>query len=299
MDTTTVYIEPADSVGTVIVGGPEPFGTVIIGDETLAVVLGEPDVVASEKPDPVSVIVADNPITVLISQPELTIIGPDIPGPPGTVGAADAAAVTYDSALYANVQEALDAILYVAPKVNSFTNSANTVEQGSTVASVTLNWSFNKAMTSVKLNGGDVDPAASSTVIAGPFTSNQSWTLTASDGTNTTSATTSITFAQKRYWGASPLESLDDPDIIALGGSEFASNFDKTVSYDCTGGKYPYIAYPASFGRPSAVTVGGLAFSDFIVATQDFTNASGFESSYFVIRFKNLQTGAKIAVVWA
>jgi hypothetical protein len=81
--------------------------------------------------------------------------------------------------------------------------------------------------------------------------------------------------------------------------AEFASNFDKAVSYDCTGGKYPYIAYPASFGRPSAVTVGGLAFSDFIVATQDFTNASGFVSSYLVIRLFNLQTGAKISTVWA
>jgi hypothetical protein len=299
MDSTTVYIAPVDSVGTVVISGPEPIGTVIIGDEAIDVVLGEPDVVASETPDPLSVIVADNPITVLLSQPELTIIGPHIPGPPGAGGASDAAAVSYDSALYANVKEALDAILYVAPRVNSFTNSVNTVEQGSTVASVRLNWSFNKAMTSVKLNGGEIAPTAASTVIAGPFTTNQSWTLAASDGTNTTSATTSITFAQKRYWGASALESLDDAGIIALGGSEFASNFDKSVSYDCTGGKYPYIAYPASFGPPSAVTVGGLAFSDFMVATQDFTNASGFVSSYLVIRFFNLQTGAKISTVWA
>lgn len=298
MDSTTVYIAPVDLAGTVVISGPEPIGTVIIGDQAIAVVLGEPDVVASETPDPLSVILADNPITVLLSQPELTIIGPDIPGPPGA-GASDAAAISYDGALYANVKEALDAILYVAPRVNGFTNNVNTVEKGSTVASVTLNWSFNKAMTSVKLNGVDIDPATASTVIAGPFTSNQSWTLTASDGTNTASATTSITFSQKRYWGASALESLDDAGIIGLGGSEFASNFDKAVSYDCTGGKYPYIAYPASFGPPSAVTVGGLAFSDFIVATQDFTNASGFVSSYLVIRFFNLQTGAKIATVWA
>lgn len=299
MDSTTAYIAPVDSVGTVVINGPEPIGTVIIGDEAVAVVLGEPDVVASETPDPLSVIVADNPITVLISKPELTIIGPDIPGPPGTGGASDAAAVSYDSTLYANVQEALDAILYVAPRVNSFTNSANTVEIGSTVASVTLNWSFNKTMTSATLNGVAIDPTSTSTFIAGPFTANQSWTLTASDGTNTTSASTSVTFAQKRYWGASALESLDDAAIIGLGSSEFASNFDKAVSYDCTGGKYPYLAYPASFGTPKAVTVGGLAFSDFIVTIQDFTNTSGFVSSYYVLRLRNIQTGANIFVGWA
>ena len=299
MDSTTVYIAPVDSVGTVVINGPEPIGTIIIGDEAVAVVLGEPDVVASETPDPLSVIVADNPITVLISKPELTIIGPNIPGPPGTGAASDAATVSYNSAHYPNVQAALDAILYVAPRVNSFTNSANTVENGSTVASITLNWSFNKAMTSATLNGVAIDPASTSTVIAGPFTSNQSWTLTACDGTNTTSASTALTFAQKRYWGASPLEALTDADIIGLGGSEFASNFTKAVSYDCTGGKYPFFAYPAAFGTPKAVTVGGLAFSDFSTTTQNFTNASGFASSYCVLRLRNIQTGANIAVGWA
>ena len=64
-------------------------------------------------------------------------------------------------------------------------------------------------------------------------------------------------------------------------------------------GGYPYLAYPASFGTPNAMTVGGLTFSDFDVGTQDFTNASGFTESYHLIRFNNLQTGANIAVAWA
>jgi hypothetical protein len=174
------------------------------------------------------------------------------------------------------------------------------VEQGSSVASVTLSWAFNKIMESVTLNGDSIDPASTSATIEGPFTTNQTWTLEASDGANSATASTGLSFEQRRYWGVSASTSLDDAEILALGGSEFATNFGpKAITYDCSGFKYPYIAYPASFGVPNAVTVGGLAFSGFDVMTQDFTNSSGYTQSYNVVRFLNIQTGSNISVVWA
>jgi hypothetical protein len=314
-DNTVVIIESVDSIGPVTIDGPENIGTVIVGTDKTTVILGEPDVVVIEPlaptspgtiilaPDQIgSVTIGDSPITVTLAHPEFTILSSGVPGKDGKDGkdgASEADQVVYENSVYDNVQAALDALLYVAPKINSFTNNVGTRELGSSVSTVTLNWSFNKAMASVKLNGVEIDPGAPSTTIEGPFTSDQTWTLQASDGQNTISASTSISFAQKRYWGASALTTLDDENIIGLGSSEFSSNFNKAITYDCTGGKFPYICYPASFGTPSAVTVGGLAFSDLKVTAQEFTNASGFTDTYNVVRFNGIQTGANIAVVWA
>lgn len=318
MNETTVFIAPVDSAGTVIIDGPEPIGTVIVGDEKTAVVAGKPDVIVIEPIAPDAsgtivigpnqlgtIVIGDNPVTAILSSPELTVIGSNIPGPPGPqgppgAGAGEADEVTFDNPTYSTVQAALDALLYVAPHINSFTNNIGTREKGSSVASVTLSWAFNKAMSNASLDQGvgTIDPASSSHAVTGPFTADTTWTLTADDGVNSTNASTSIAFRQKRYWGASSLDTLTDADILGLGGSEFATSFPKTVSYDCSGGKYPYLVYPAAWGSPSSVTVGGLAFSDFTVATQDFTNASGFTESYNVVRFNGVQTGPNIQVVW-
>lgn len=193
-------------------------------------------------------------------------------------------------------------LIYTPPVITSFTNNINTVEIGSSVASVTLNWTLNKTVTSQTLTGvGSISPSLRTWTFTGPFTSNQSWTLTVGDGVNSANATTSILFENKRYWGVSPLTSLTTAEILALGGSEFATNFDKTVVYNCSVGSgfnYPYYAYPASFGLPTNVTVGGLSFSAWNYAEQSFTNASGYTSEYYVLSFDNIQTGASINVVW-
>lgn len=226
--------------------------------------------------------------------------GPQGPkGDPGTGGASTAAEVSYTGHGFTNVQEALDALLYEAPQIESFSNSIGTVELGQTIEDVTLSWTLNKAMTSLSIDHGVGSVLGQDHVDLGELglTADFTWTLTAGDGSETDAATTSVLFRNKRYWGASASESLDDAAILAL-ASEFATGFVKAVTYDCTGGKYPYYAYPASFGVPAAVTVGGLAFSDFAVATQSFTNAHGHAVSYHVLRFNGLQHGAAIQVVW-
>jgi hypothetical protein len=210
--------------------------------------------------------------------------------------------VTYTTAGFSTVQQALDSLLYVSPQITSFTNNVGTVELGLTITDVLLSWSYNKTMATQSIDQGigAISPTSISSydVSSVSLTSDTTWTLTASDGTSTVTRQTSVLFRRKRYWGASALTSLTSSDILALGGSEFATDFNKSVSYDCTGGKYPYFCYPASFGTPASVTVGGLPFSDFSVTAQSFTNASGHSESYNVIRFNGIQTGAAINVHW-
>jgi hypothetical protein len=128
--------------------------------------------------------------------------------------------------------------------------------------------------------------------------SDTTYALTASDRQNTSSSQTTIAFRNKRYWGMSGSDSLNNAGVLGL-SSEFATDCNKSVTYGATGGKYLYYAFPVSFGTPSDVIVGGLSFSDLTVSTLSLTNASWHIESYNVIRLNNRQTGPAIAVVWA
>jgi hypothetical protein len=220
-------------------------------------------------------------------------------GGSGPVAAEDVSYSTAADDAITNVKEALDKLLYVAPNILSFTGGSQN-EIGSTVSGVHLAWSINKAITSQSLNNsiGSLAAAVRSYDYEADITTNTTFTLTISDGQNSDNASTSVTFLRKRYWGASAAESLDNAAVLAL-SQELTSSKNKSVTYDCTGGKYPYFCYPKSLGALSAVTVGGLAFSDFTQETLSLTNASGHTEDYYVTRFNGIQTGANIAVVWA
>jgi hypothetical protein len=209
-----------------------------------------------------------------------------------------ASSLAYHNTSYPTVEAALDTLLYVAPSA-SFSLSVGTVEIGSTVTAVTASWSFNKAMATVALTDASIAVTDTSHAFTGlSLTSNKTYTLSYSDGTNSGSASRTVAFSSKRYWGVSASATLDDAAILAL-SSEFSSSKSKAITYNCTGGRYFYFCYPAASGLPANVTVGGLAFSDYTVTVQALTNASGYTQNYNVVRCNNLQTGASISVVWA
>lgn len=225
--------------------------------------------------------------------------GPQGPqGPAGPAGSDNAADIFYNNPQYPTVQDALDALLYVPVDITSFSNTVSVAEVGSTVASTTLNWSLNKTVTSLSLNGMTVPVSLTSQVATGPFTADASWTLAAGDGKTTDTATTTLSFRNKRYWGVLNTTEPTDAQIRGL-TSEFATSKSKSVTYNATGGGYPYYCYPASFGDITSVTVGGLAFSAYQTTTRNFVNASGYSVSYNIVRFNGIQTGANIVVVWS
>lgn len=194
-------------------------------------------------------------------------------------------------------------LLYVPIAINSFTSSPNTVEIGSSVASVVLNWNVNKPATNQTMSNysGTLQPTDNNATVTGPFSSDRSWTLTVTDGQTTVSSTASLAFRNKRYWGVSPNTTLSNSEIIAL-SSEFSTSRVKDITYNASvgsGANYIYYAYPTSFGTLSAVTVGGLAFSDFTTTIVNFVNASGYTAQYNLVRINNIQTGSNIMVHWA
>ncbi len=202
---------------------------------------------------------------------------------------------------YATVRDALDALFYTAVSISAFTSTVSEAELGDTVVGTTLNWTINKTVTSQDIDNGvpPINAVVRTYNVTDSMTTNQTWVLLVGDGQTTANRSTTLTFKQKRYWGVSTLDTLTDAQIRGLSGSEFATTRAKSITYNATGGRWIFYCYPAAFGSPSNVTVGGLAFSDYTVDTRAFENAVGYSSSYHIIRFNNLQTGSSIQVVWS
>lgn len=101
------------------------------------------------------------------------------------------------------VQEALDKLLYVYPKVSSFTlTQAGTYENGSVINTLDFSWSYNKELIrSQRLDDLEVPPSVRRAQLHRDITKNTTFTLYASDGTNTVSASASIKFVNYIYYG--------------------------------------------------------------------------------------------------
>lgn len=196
-----------------------------------------------------------------------------------------------------DVQAVINDLYYVAPSITSLSNNIGVVEVGQTVTSVSLSWTLNKTMTSLSLNNGigDIDPGLTVyTHEPVSITSNTTYTLTAGDGSNTTTRSTSFYFRHRRWRGTSPNTELSSSDILALGSSAFDTNRSHSFSIDGNG-EYIWICYPAAWGE-AAFTVNGLASTAWTRYTVSHTNASGHTENYYCYRSNTMQNGTGISI---
>ena len=222
----------------------------------------------------------------------------------GGGGASEAEFVFYDNESLpsvTNVEECLDAIIakiyYVNPSITSFTcNPSRTAyEMGEKVTSVTFTWTYNKDMVSQTLTGCDLaDETVRTATYSTEFNSNKTFTLSASDGTNSTSANKSFTFQNKVHHGSASIPSTYDSAFIlslngALKGSK-GGTYTTTVGF----GEYFYIAMPTSFNNSDVLTgkIGGFDTDFGKVATVSHTNASGYTCDYNIYKSTNHSLGS-------
>lgn len=218
-------------------------------------------------------------------------------------GASEAEFVSYDNESLpsvTNVEECLDAIIakiyYVNPSITSFTcNPSRTAyEMGEKVTSVTFTWTYNKDMVSQTLTGCDLaDETVRTATYSTEFNSNKTFTLSASDGTNSTSANKAFTFQNKVHHGSASIPSTyDSAFILSLNGALKGS---KGGTYTTTvgAGEYFYIAMPTSFNNSDVLTgkIGGFDTDFGKVATIQHTNASGYTTSYNIYKSTNSNLG--------
>ena len=217
-----------------------------------------------------------------------------------TAGGEDTEAREVAAGAMALAQAAYDAATYEEPQITSFTMSVNdTYEIGSTISSITFNWAYNKDITSQTLT--DCTLASASVRTASydtPLSSNKTFTLTASDGKNSVSASKSVSFKHKVYWGAAsePAEFTSE-FILALTGKKFATNYKGSYNMNLGEGQYGYLAYPASWGTVSAWWIGGFEVETYDCGTIEFTNASGNTTTFRITRTTQPSLGSITAEV--
>lgn len=214
---------------------------------------------------------------------------------PATLGG-DAASVTYTNAGYPTlntVKKALDDLIekvnYVDPEITAFTMTpaTDTYEVGATVSSLTFDWTYNKAVASQTLTDCTLaDESVRTATFSGSVTSNKTFTLNASDGTKSVSATKTISFKNKIYWGSAALPSgdYDSAFILALTGSKFATSYKGSYTMTVGTGEYGFIACPHSWNVPAKCKIGGFETELVKENAISFTNASGGTVSYDIVR---------------
>ena len=183
----------------------------------------------------------------------------------------------------------------------TFTHNAGTVEKGNIINNITLSWLF---------NDGDSDPDNQDinhgigTLPVGdrtynyttPITDNITFTLTAAQTPQNRSKNTTVVFLDSRRWVSNLNPDWGTIDFSSgdLSTSyELASTRQKTVSYDCSGGKYFYYMYPTYMGH-ATFKVQGLPNSSIIERVCNFTNQYGHTEQYYVYRSEYVQNGTNI-----
>lgn len=220
----------------------------------------------------------------------------------------DAADVTYHNPTYTTVEQALDQLLYVLPAVSSFTNNAGSpILRGTTIQTVKFDWGVNKTIVSQSINQGvgAITPATArtKTITGQSITNNTTYRLTISDGQNTATRDTSITFENYKYWGNSPktYDQLTPTDIQAF-SKEIKDAKAKSFSFQNNGG-YFYYLWRKTTGTIT-VKLGGLTFTDWIggngqvpIPEISITNSAGGTETYYILQTTNTQNGLMEIVI--
>ena len=203
--------------------------------------------------------------------------------------------ISYDNVDYpdmTNVKIALDSIIakiyYVDTAITSFTMtpSATTYEKGASIPSLTFNWAYNKEVVTQTLTDCVLADATVRTATYNtPLTTTKTFTLTASDGTKSATRSIAISFRDKVYFGgAAQPDTYDSTFVLGLATANFATAKKGTYSMNVGAGQYGYLAIPTSFGAIDSVWIGGFEVTVDNCGAINFTNASGYTSSYTIYK---------------
>ena len=192
---------------------------------------------------------------------------------------------------FKTVKDALDYLLISTPVISLFTNNIGTVEIGTVVDSIQLDWQLNKDVSQLQSltidNGiGDVMPYTTGAIgqytLFGTFTSNLIFKLIMDDGVQSTSKRSYVNFNKARFWGKIDHKTnITDSDIKSLTGAGIGTGKDliKSLPKDFSGmdmeGEYFIYVYAEELGSP-LFKINGLLNGDFTMVRNDaFTNDLG------------------------
>lgn len=188
-----------------------------------------------------------------------------------------------------SIKDRLETLEYIPVGIISFTNNVLTAEKGQVVSLIQFNFQVSGNPTSLSIDNGVGSVSGSSKTVNVNVSTNTTYRLTASDGKSTDSATTTIQFLNKVYWGTSANQSLNNGEVNSLSGQMLSSSKNRAINVNGNG-QYIYYCYPASWGD-AIFTIGGLVNSAFTKTIQNITNQYGDVTSYAVWRSNTIQNG--------
>lgn len=174
-------------------------------------------------------------------------------------------------------------------------------ETGNTVTDVELAWTCNKSMLTrtlsapVPLADRERGPGRNGeyTHEGANLDADTTYTITVGDGVNTATASTSVTFLDKFYYGTSDLASLTNQQTLDLGGILSAR---EDIEFSIDGeGKYIYFLYPSEWGGLDHY-VNGSINSHWDYTLVSITNSFGITKNYNRYRSMTLQNADNLII---
>jgi len=236
-------------------------------------------------------------------------------GPQGATGVGVAGPIyatgvqfTYPGLNYTNVSEAVTDLIgnALTPNPNqpqvTMVNNIGQVEYGTVITAATVSWSLPQGtiVTQSLSDVGALTPSLRSYALTNlNITTDKTYTLTYTltylgfIGTINGSASTTISFGLKRYWGLSSADAITDAGIIGL-SSEFSNSRAQTRTFN-PNAQYIYFAYPAALGAAS-FKFNGLTNSAWLLTNRLFINAAGGAAQYNIYRSEYQQSGANLSI---
>ena len=207
-----------------------------------------------------------------------------------------------------NVKECLDTIIarlyYVAPSITSFTctPSQTAYEVGAKIPSIKFNWTYNKEIDTQTLTDCTLaDNTVREITYSTELSTNKTFTLNASDGTNSTSKSITFTFDNvKIYYGASNAPTGEYTDTFLYGlNSVLKTNKSGTYTANLITNKYFYIAIPRGLYSESVLMgkVGGFDTEFNKVGTVVITNVNNVDIDYYIYRSTNHSLGSITVII--
>jgi hypothetical protein len=217
--------------------------------------------------------------------------GPTGPtGPPG-----DADKLINDLEVSTSTTFSSSKILELIPFViDEFIVNPSKVEIGKILNSINLSWRTSSHPDSIKIDGNVIDKSLFTIDIPGSYSDNKTFELEAKRHSVTKNKTSSVQFLNRIYYGVTLSENVSSTDIKQL-ESTLSDTKEKTVIFDCTGGRYFVFAYPTRFGD-ARITVSGLTYTDYIKSQIIVINDFGFSEMYNVYRSGVIQHGFGITM---
>jgi hypothetical protein len=206
--------------------------------------------------------------------------------------------MSVETSYYPNIQNISDIPETLPAITGSILASPNLVERGSIITSVMLDWHFSRipsnSVSITDLTTVDKNILTDSITLdytSAPIVDDKLYEMTILDGTDTYTFTDEIKFLSKLYLAKSPFNTLTGAQIIGFASDSYlVDSFVGEYSWTGLVNDYIYISYPSTFGFANFTFSGfPVTFTQYNIV--NFTNSSGYTSSYVVYRSLNQLNG--------